>query len=117
MFIGHFPPKSLTISGSFAERDRQLKTSYASLPPCTFCVQVGVVANVYIWYQGCWVCQVCIHMGFGMKTGCIYTHDHRGICKGTTRTVTILFPQKSPIISGDIRCVYIRHYVGRCVYM
>ena len=34
-FIGHFPQKSPTISGSFAERDLQLKAFYASLRPCS----------------------------------------------------------------------------------
>jgi len=33
-FIGHFPQKSFRIRGSFAERDLQLKASYASSPPC-----------------------------------------------------------------------------------
>ena len=35
IFIGHFPQKNPTISGSFAETDLQLKTRYASSPPCT----------------------------------------------------------------------------------
>ena len=34
IFIGHFPPKSPTVSGSFAERDLQLKALYATSSPC-----------------------------------------------------------------------------------
>ena len=36
IFRGHFPRLSPTFSGSFAERDLQLKVACASSPPCTY---------------------------------------------------------------------------------
>ena len=35
IFMGHFLQKSCKISGSFADREAQLKAPYASSPPCT----------------------------------------------------------------------------------
>jgi len=35
IFNGHFPQERPIMSGSFAERDPQLKASYASSPPCS----------------------------------------------------------------------------------
>jgi len=35
IFVGYLSPKSLIISGSFAQRDLALKASYASAPPCS----------------------------------------------------------------------------------
>ena len=41
IFRGHFPQKSPMDSGSSAERDLQLKASYASSPACTICRNFG----------------------------------------------------------------------------
>jgi len=46
VFIGHVPPKSLIINGSFAETDLQLKESYESSPPCTDYLSICVVPEV-----------------------------------------------------------------------
>ena len=42
IFIGHFSPRSPIISGSFTERDLQHKAFYASSPPCTHVIDMGV---------------------------------------------------------------------------
>ena len=46
IFIGHFLRESPIISGSFAERDLQIKASYASSQPCTRAMQLFVVGTV-----------------------------------------------------------------------
>jgi len=48
IFVGHFPQKSPIIIVSFAERDLQLKASYASSPPCN----IGAEDN--IWEISIW---------------------------------------------------------------
>jgi len=49
IFIGQFPPKSPIISGSFAERDQQLRAFYASSPPCTSSIYVHIHVYIYIY--------------------------------------------------------------------
>jgi len=46
IFIGHFPQKSLIISGSFAKNDRQLEASFESSAPCT------ATTTKLIWVKG-----------------------------------------------------------------
>ena len=48
-FACHFLPKSPMISGSFVERDPQLKASYAFSPPCMcLCLCTSMCARVHV---------------------------------------------------------------------
>jgi len=67
IFAGHFPPKSPIISGSFAERDLQLKATFASSPLSKCCSVLQYVAVCRkIFYHllaqvAVWVWVVCFH--------------------------------------------------------
>jgi len=52
IFIGHFPQKCPTISGSFAKNDLQLKASYGSAPPCT--CQISQVGLPFFLFENKW---------------------------------------------------------------
>ena len=43
ILISHFPQKSPTIDGSFAERDLQLEASYGSSPPCAITLELNFI--------------------------------------------------------------------------
>ena len=54
LFI-HFPQKSPTLGGSFAERDLQIKASCASLPPCTRSASAarGLFIYIHVYMHMC----------------------------------------------------------------
>jgi len=52
MFLGHFPPTSPIIGGSFAENDLQLKASYGTSPPCSVLQCVVVYCSVLQCTEG-----------------------------------------------------------------
>jgi len=51
IFIGHFQQKSPVIGDSFAKRDLQLRTSYASSPPCSEGYELCILSwqKSYMW--------------------------------------------------------------------
>ena len=85
VFTSHFPQKSPIISGSSAERDLQLKASYASLPPCRrLCHNEGNIGGMItgnkIWNKenkllllGCSRCQRLCNQKMNQKDEC-YKH-------------------------------------------
>jgi len=59
--ICYFSPKSPIISGSFEEKDLQLKASYASLSPCIIHVSyVDLCVHICGCVGGLCVCAVCV---------------------------------------------------------
>ena len=69
--IGHFPQKSLIISGSFAKNDLQLKATYGSSAPCTMTHQsiraaaaAPFVSNVLQFVEVC--CSACVAVRWGV---------------------------------------------------
>ena len=63
IFTGHFPQKSPTISGSFAKNALQLKSCYASWPPCTSAsISIPLSLSLYIDIYICICMCVCVRV-------------------------------------------------------
>jgi len=59
IFIGHFPQKSPTITGSFATNDLQLRAFYGSSPPCNLFMCLYVCVRVDMYVCACTFVHVC----------------------------------------------------------
>jgi len=85
IFIGHFPPKSPIISGSFARNDRQPEAFYGSSPPCTKCtwyifyiiyMYLCIFTYVYV-YTYIRIYRYDLYFTF---CACIHVHSHMCRC-------------------------------------
>jgi len=72
IFIGDFPQKRPTISGSFANIDLQLKASYGSSPLCTKYTHIQILhISIYIYIHMRIFIYTCMHMFVHI---CIHTY-------------------------------------------
>ena len=85
IFIGHFLKKSPIISGSFAEKDPQLKAAYGSSSPCILRRWRQVwnlhsqvwLTHSYAWRDslGCEISRVCVRQVRGLHAQVWLTHS------------------------------------------
>jgi len=78
IFIGHFPQKSSIISGSLAEDDLQLETSYGSWPLCMTHPRVWLDSFMYVIWLIC-TCGMTHSYVWHNSFVCVTLHNSSGL--------------------------------------
>jgi len=119
IFKCHFPHKTPIISGSFTERDLQLKGSYGSSPPCTTRLPLAFNVHVYTyvyWYEHTYTyVYICIYISLPpllLQHGCLW----HPLCTSIHRYIWIwIYTYLYTLASTVHAYTYTYMYIGVCI--